>query len=334
MEAEARKAEAIAKEENRIQETTFDQLANFFFRYAENARKKSWRRELRRYNSYLKNAIGGKRAVDVSPFDLEKIKLTMQKDRLAPKTVHHALSLARSIFRRAKKAGMYAGEIPTDRIDFPTGFDNRRINWLRYEQAEKLLERLKESSMTTYRQSVLSLDSGMRFKEIANLTWDNIDFDEGLITILDSKNSKTGFVEITERMERALKEIMPRYRHPGQLVFPAKHGGVMRQVSSTFNKICGEMFNKGVTDLRQRIVFHSLRHTFCSWLVLEGVDLYVVKELARHENLEMTERYVHISQSSKKQAIEKVTKARRRAKRESAQKTAEKIREKKQAKNA
>ena len=55
------------------------------------------------------------------------------------------------------------------------------------------------------------------------------------------------------------------------------------------------MFNEGVEDARQRVSFHTLRHTFASWLVQRGVDLYKVKELMGHEDIKMTMRYAHLA---------------------------------------
>ena len=63
--------------------------------------------------------------------------------------------------------------------------------------------------------------------------------------------------------------------------------------------------NKKNIDRINKIVFHSLRHTFASWLVMEGIPLIVVKELLGHKTIKMTMRYSHLSP---KQHIEAVTK--------------------------
>jgi site-specific recombinase XerD len=52
-------------------------------------------------------------------------------------------------------------------------------------------------------------------------------------------------------------------------------------------------FNKGVTDYRHKVVFHTLRHTYASWLVMKGVDLYTTQNLMGHKNSTMTQRYAH-----------------------------------------
>ena len=43
--------------------------------------------------------------------------------------------------------------------------------------------------------------------------------------------------------------------------------------------------------------FHidDLRHTFASWLVMEGVPLFEVSKLLRHASIQMTERYAHLA---------------------------------------
>lgn len=82
---------------------------------------------------------------------------------------------------------------------------------------------------------------------------------------------------------------------PDQLIFPDKNGKVMAGVSNSFKDTVNELgFNDGITDRRQKLVFHSLRHTCASWLVMSGVDLYVVKEILGHASIAMTERYSHL----------------------------------------
>ena len=43
------------------------------------------------------------------------------------------------------------------------------------------------------------------------------------------------------------------------------------------------------------VTFHTLRHTFASWLVMEGVPLFEVSKLLRHASIQMTERYAHLA---------------------------------------
>jgi integrase len=62
-------------------------------------------------------------------------------------------------------------------------------------------------------------------------------------------------------------------------------------------------FNSGVTDRRQKITFHTLRHTFASWLATQGTPLLTIKELLGHQSLTMTERYSHLSPGQKQDAV-------------------------------
>jgi len=62
-------------------------------------------------------------------------------------------------------------------------------------------------------------------------------------------------------------------------------------------------FNNGIRDPRQKITFHTLRHTFASWLALQGTPILTIKELLGHQTLVMTERYSHLSPDQKKDAV-------------------------------
>ncbi|MCP4581090.1 MAG: tyrosine-type recombinase/integrase [candidate division Zixibacteria bacterium] len=58
--------------------------------------------------------------------------------------------------------------------------------------------------------------------------------------------------------------------------------------------------------LPDSITFHSLRHTFCSILVMQGVDMFTIKELMGHSSLKVTERYLHLTTAHKIEAVEKL----------------------------
>ena len=77
------------------------------------------------------------------------------------------------------------------------------------------------------------------------------------------------------------------------------------QIPVTFSRTAKELgLNKGVTDTRDKIIFHSLRHKFASWLVENGASLPIVRDLRGHKNLIITSRYSHVSAEAQKSAVE------------------------------
>ena len=78
-------------------------------------------------------------------------------------------------------------------------------------------------------------------------------------------------------------------------IFPSKKGGKSEWVSRTIKRVIDELkMNDGITDSRQKLSFHSCRHSFCSWLAMEGVPLHTIGALAGHRNLRATQRYSHL----------------------------------------
>lgn len=99
---------------------------------------------------------------------------------------------------------------------------------------------------------------------------------------------------------------MLRRRYSGQpgkeLVFPDKKGGRIKNISHTFDRTMKDLgFNAGVDDRRDKATFHTLRHTFASWHVQNGTDLYTVKELLGHSTIALTEIYSHLKPEGLKQ---------------------------------
>jgi integrase len=160
--------------------------------------------------------------------------------------------------------------------------------------------------------ALISLHTGARASEIFNIKGQDMDLDNGIITLRDTKNNETGFLFMTQ----AVGEILKRRAPTGNgYVFTDKNGERVKEVSNAFERVVNRLrMNEGVTDSRQKVVFHSLRHTFASWLAMQGTPIYTIAQLMRHKSIAMSERYSHLSQDHKKQAIAELEKAIKRGK--------------------
>ena len=67
------------------------------------------------------------------------------------------------------------------------------------------------------------------------------------------------------------------------------------------------MEDAGITDY----VWHSNRHTFCSWLATAGATIKEIQELAGHKTITMSARYAHLSPDHKLAVIDRISSGRR-----------------------
>ena len=303
--AEKRKAKEEARIAAEKAAVTFRQFFQDIYlpRAKETKGPQSWGREDGLFRKWIEPVIGNKPFNNISPFLLEKIKKKMIDAELSPRSVEYMLATVRQVFNVAALHGTYEGPNPVKKVSKPKK-DNRRTRFLSQEEAQDLLEALAKKSLNVHDQALLSLHTGMRFGEIASLSWGCVDFGHGTITILDPKNGRTRTAFMTERVRSMLKS-RGAGKH-SELIFPAqgKENEPVGEVSPTFRQAVNDLgLNDEVEDSRQRVVFHTLRHTFASWLVLGGESLWTVKELMGHQTMSMTERYAHLAPDTLRRAV-------------------------------
>jgi integrase len=180
---------------------------------------------------------------------------------------------------------------------------------LTHKEAEKLFASLSVRSTQLHDIALLSLHTGMRAGEIFSLTWGQVDIDRGLITIVDPKATKTRTAFMTAPVKAMLNKLYGSGKNKNDLVFKDRNGKRIKEVSQSFDRAVKDLkLNEGITDWRQKLVFHSLRHSYASWLVESGTDLYTVSKLIGHSTLKMTERYSHLSQNTLENAVKNLEK--------------------------
>ena len=236
----------------------------------------------------------------LNPSHLEPIKACMISEQKAEATIKYAMAVISQVWTHAERMGLVNSPSPTKQVVLPKK-DNKRQRYLSKDEADQLLSVLKSRSPVTHDMSILALDCGLRFGEIAALTWGDCDLNRRQLFIRDPKARANRFAFMTERVYQVLSSI-PR-RANSELIFPDINGKKMERISNSFRKTADELFNQNVSDLRLRVCFHTLRHTFASRLVNSGVSLYEVKELMGHSDFSMTQRYSHLSPEGLRTAI-------------------------------
>lgn len=255
-------------------------------------------REKGLFKIWIDPAIGAKPMKDISAFHLEKLKRDMANGGQSPRSIEYALSVVRQVFNVAKRLKVFTGDNPVGEVKIPKP-DNGRMRFLTHDEADRLLEALQSKSQDVHDMTLLSLHCGLRFGEIASLTWADVNLDQGTLTIRDAK-AGSRYAFLTAQAIEMLKS--RQTGNPADYVFRGRKGK-LDHISAVFARTVDDLgLNKGIDDPRLKICFHSCRHSYASWMIEQGADLYTVQKLLGHKTNIMTMRYSHISESRLREA--------------------------------
>jgi integrase len=148
---------------------------------------------------------------------------------------------------------------------------------------------------------LIALNTGLRRGELFNLKWQDINFNEKMLTVTaeSAKSGKTRHIPLNDEAFSVLLTLKQYASQDQEFVFPGKNGERLSNIKSAWR---GVLKKAGITNFR----FHDLRHTFASKLVMAGVDLNTVRELLGHSGYKMTIRYAHLAPEAKRAAVEKL----------------------------
>lgn len=266
---------------------------------------KAWPEDdILRYRKYLEKRFSDLTFEQISPLHLERLKSDLIKQGLAPATIKHVLVLFRQIWNKAVKWGITKLENPIRAVSLPR-VQNRRERFLTEGEAQALLSELDLVSHQLFEMALLSLQTGMRAGEIFALTWSDVDVDTQTISV---PLVRGGIKRSGRRvyMNRTVSRLFVEKQMggPEDLIFPTQAGEQRSKVNRSFRSTVKRLgLNSGISDRRNLVTFHTLRHTFASWLAMKGIPLITIKELMGHSTLAMTERYSHLIPDLKRDAV-------------------------------
>lgn len=206
------------------------------------------------------------------------------------------------IEQRTRKPGIRLPQFPANDIERVLEF----VSDITSLPADSDTERLRA---VRDRAFLLTLaDTGLRVHEACNLRRGDIDWNEGRAIII-GKGDKQAVIRFTTRSMRALKDYLAlRAELDGgsgkqltALPLFARHdkgtGKKIKPITPTTGRnIVAERVKQALgNDAEAHITPHSFRHYFVSTILRASGNLKLAQALARHENIQITQRYAHIN---------------------------------------
>lgn len=304
-EAAEREARAQVEAENVTFSYYFEKV--YYPTFQVGRKKETTRKANEHFKKWLDPVIGQIPLKDIKPFTLEKIKKNILDAGRSPRTLQYVMATFRQVWNMARRDGLVNGDTPTRSIKKPK-VDNRRVRFLSHKEADTLLNALREKDATAYNMALLSLHTGLRMGEIVKLKWGHIDTERGLIRVMDAKGGVGRAAFMTERVKAMFEGLTQG--EPEGLIFTRITGKPLLEMPRVYFEVVAALkFNEGITDPRQKVVAHTLRHTFASWHVTAGTDIYTLKELLGHSVIQMTERYSHLAPATLQNATQNIERA-------------------------
>lgn len=237
--------------------------------------------------------------------DIEKYRDKRIKE-VGEITVNRDLALLKNIFTEAIKDKIVY-ENPVKGIEF---FNEEKYRRERFLTPVEIRELVKACSDFLQPIVVIAITTGMRQSEILGLRWKDINFNTGFIHLSDSKSGDGRDIPMNKILTAILKNdsIISLRNNPNNYLFRDNNGRLYHDVNGEFERVVKKLgFNNNVVEKKDKLVFHSLRHTFASYIASHGYSLLVLKKLLGHKTLRMVERYSHLNDSILKSAVDSLS---------------------------
>jgi len=223
-----------------------------------------------------------------SPLDLEADEInsylfTLRQDKdLSDTYFKHAVYGLRFFYR------VY--DLEDRAIRLPNLKNNRKLPVVFSQQELRSLfkapQRLKQRVLLS-----LIYSSGLRVSEVCKLRITDIDFDRKQIHVRESKNNKSRYVVLSDFIARGLKQYMEGAK-PKLFLFNGRQKGSPLGHSAVQQSFRLAMKKSGI---RKEACVHTLRHSFATHLLEQGVDIVTIKEQLGHAHIQTTMMYLHVA---------------------------------------
>ncbi len=236
----------------------------------------------------------------IIPKHVDQYKIVRLKS-IAPVSVNVELRTLKAAFYTALRWGLLT-ENPCKKVSLLRLPDEQPAYFTK-EEFRRLLSLVSEQWLREL--LVVAVSTGLRRGELLNLMWKDVDLERRVLHVQSGKNFRTkGGRQRVVPMSETLFHLLwdKAQRSTCEYVFTLNGKKVLDSwASHKFKRYVRRI------GLSEKLHFHSLRHTFATWLVQEGVSIYEVQKLLGHSNISVTQIYSHLAASELHSAVNKIS---------------------------
>lgn len=220
---------------------------------------------------------------DFTKIDKENIKdflLSLKEKGKSPQTINLYLNSIKFFYNQTLK--IYK------KIDLKFAKRNKNLPVvLSREEVQKIIE---NTTNKKHRLMIaLAYSSGLRVSEAVDLKIKDLDFDGLTIHLKGAKGMKDRITVLPKKILNEIENLIAG-KNKDDFVFESERGGKL--TTATAQKVFIKSLLKSKID--KPATFHSLRHSFATHLLENGVDVRYVQELLGHSNIRTTQIYTHV----------------------------------------
>lgn len=268
----------------------FSELASLYLDETRKAGKRSWKTDEYRLVS-IREYFGEAELGNVTTSAILEYREKRLKSGISELTTNRERALLSGIFNFAIEKGLMS-ENPASKVRKFSEKDTARDRILSPAEEPRLFAELPPY----LRPLVLAaLHTGLRYRELLNLRWADVDFERRTLRVEHTKSAKARFIPVNSVLLEVLEKLKADHRD-GRLVFSLEPRTVRTGFENARKKAKLEDFT-----------FHDLRRSFGTRLLERGADIVTISKLYGHSSVLVTQGYLHPRDELSREAVDFLT---------------------------
>ena len=243
---------------------------------------------MRSVKDYLEKEYNGPVYVeDISRSDLKGYLKHIEEKGYQPSSRNRVMFILRSFYNYAIKENLVEENL-AQTFEKVSERTKERV-YLDDDEIEELMAEIDHSVVKA--AALMMYYSGLRVSECLSLTFNEIDFDRDIIYVRQGKGNKDRNVPLNSKLKEILTDFIQNERKSfsSEKVFATKRSGSLS--NAYFNRKIKEAVEE--LDWKKEVSAHTFRHSFASNLVKKDINIYKIKKLLGHSNIQVTSIYTH-----------------------------------------